>query len=140
MAIQLSQEIGGLFFIGDSKDGFGKIYYTLRDSIFDLDHTSQLIDALDLDTLTPFVLVLQTDGGPDHSIKFLTTKLASLALFVKLDLDHFLVLCGAPNGSAFNTIERAIMIVQPITRCRKSQLKKLKWMSGLRMLQRAATA
>ena len=108
----IPKEIGGSFFIGDSDDGFGKIYYTLRDSIFDpshvFDHTAQLIDALDRDSLKPFVVVLQTDGGPDHSIKFLTTKLALLAMFVLLDLDHFLVLRGAPNGSAFNAIERAM--------------------------------
>ena len=108
----IPKDIGGSFFIGDSNDGFGKIYYTLRDSIFDashvFDHTAQLIDALDRDSLKPFVLVLQTDGGPGHSIKFITTKFALLAMFVLLDLDHFLVLRGAPNGSAFNTIERAM--------------------------------
>lgn len=110
----IPKEIGGSFFVGDSNDGFGKIYFTLRDSIFDpsrvFDHTSQLIDILFRDELTPFVVVLQTDGGPDHSIKFLTTKLALLAMFIKLDLDQLLVLRGAPNGSAFNKIERAMSI------------------------------
>ena len=108
----IPKEIGGSFFIGDSVDGFGKIYYTLRDSIFDpskvFDHTSQLAYVLELDGLFPFVLVLQTDGGPDHSIKFLTTKLALLALFIGNDLDQLLVLRGAPIGSAFNKIERAM--------------------------------
>eukprot|EP00956_Cyclotella_meneghiniana_P025642 scaffold53876_cov80-Cyclotella_meneghiniana.AAC.5 len=114
----IPKEIGGSFFIGDSEDGFGKLYYTLRDSIFDpskvFDHTSQLAAVLERDGLSPFVLVLQTDGGPDHSIKFLTTKLALLALFLKLDLDQLLVLRGAPNGSAFNKIERGMSVVNGV--------------------------
>eukprot|EP00956_Cyclotella_meneghiniana_P040123 scaffold187460_cov36-Cyclotella_meneghiniana.AAC.1 len=109
----IPKEIGGSFFIGDPKEeGFGQVFYTLRDSVFDpsrvFDHTSQLIYSLEKENLNPFVLVLQTDGGPDHSIKFLNTKMALLALFLKMNLDHLLVLRGAPNGSAYNKIERAM--------------------------------
>ena len=108
----IPKSIGDSFFIGGSTDGYGQLFYTLRDAVFDpskvFDHTSQLIYSLKEEELNPFVLVLQTDGGPDHSIKFLTTKMALLALFIVMDLDHLLVLRGAPNGSAYNKIERAM--------------------------------
>ena len=108
----IPNEVGGSFFMGDEDDGNGGLFYTLRDAIFDasriFDHTAQLIDCVKRSSLNPFVLVLQTDGGPDHSIKFASTKNAMIALFMSLDLDHLVVLRGAPNGSAYNKIERAM--------------------------------
>jgi hypothetical protein len=104
--------IGGSFFMGDEDDGNGRLFYTLRDAVFDpsriFDHTAQLVDCVKRSDLNPYVLVLQTDGGPDHSIKFATTKNAMIALFKILNLDHLLILRGAPNGSAYNKIERAM--------------------------------
>ena len=88
---------------------------TLRDATFDpskvLDHCAQLIDALRKKGLSPTVLVLQTDGGPDHSLKRVATKLALIATFKELDIDHLVVLRGAPNGSARNKIERAMSVL-----------------------------
>eukprot|EP00956_Cyclotella_meneghiniana_P041453 scaffold227870_cov37-Cyclotella_meneghiniana.AAC.2 len=110
LVCNIPDSIGGSFFMGDEESGNGEMFYTLRDAIFDpstvFDHTAQLIDCLRRLDKRPFVLVLQTDGGPDHSIKFANTKNAMVALFVKLDLDHLVVLRGAPNGSAYNKIER----------------------------------
>ena len=68
----------------------------------------QRLDVISRQELAPVVLVLQTDAGPDHSMKRMKTKLALIALFKKLDLDHLFILRGAPNGSAFNKIERAM--------------------------------
>ena len=45
---------------------------------------------------------MQTDGGPDHSLKRVAVKLALIALFKELDLDRLVALRGAPNGSASN--------------------------------------
>lgn len=88
---------------------------TLRDAIFDpsnvYDHCAQLIDAVREKGLKPTVLVLQTDGGPDHSLKRLATKMALIALFKELDIDHLAVLRSAPNGSAGNKIERAMSVL-----------------------------
>ncbi len=56
-------------------------------------------------------LVLQTDGGSDHNIKFLRTKLALMSLFQKLDVDRFVVLRGAPYGSFLNVAERAMSLL-----------------------------
>ena len=70
-----------------------------------------MIDALHKRGLNPTVLVLQTDGGPDHSLKRMATKLALVATFKELDLDHLVVLRGAPNGSARNKVERAMSVL-----------------------------
>ena len=57
------------------------------------------------------VLLLQTDGGPDHNLSFLRTKLALVALFIAIDVDHFVALRGAPHGSYLNTVERCMSLL-----------------------------
>lgn len=75
------------------------------------DHCAQLIDCLRTKGLTPIVLVVQTDGGPDHSLKGVAIKLALVAVFKELDIDHFAVLRGALNGSVRNKIERSMSVL-----------------------------
>ena len=62
----------GSFLIGDN-DGVVQIFVTVHDAIFDpsnvFDHCAQLIDTLRMKGLNPIVLILQTDGGPNHSMK-----------------------------------------------------------------------
>ena len=110
----IPNDISGSFFIGD-KDSIGQIFVTLKDATFDasnvFDHCAQLIDTLCNKGLTPTVLVLQTDGGPDHSLTRVATKFAMIAVFKDLDLDHLVILRGAPNGSARNKIERAMSVL-----------------------------
>ena len=57
------------------------------------------------------MLVLQTDGGPDHSIKRFMTKLALIATFCELSVDHLVVIRCAANGSAANKVERGMSIL-----------------------------
>ena len=111
----------GSFFTGD-KEGYRQVFVTLQDAIFDpyevFDHTAQLIDVLERKELTPTVFVLQTDGGPDHSLKRLKTKLALMAFFIEMDLDHLVVLCSVPNGSVYDKIERAMSPLNlPLLHC-----------------------
>ena len=102
----IPKDVTGSFFIGSDEDGYGQIFVTLRDATFDpsqvFDHCAQLIDCLRRKGLDPTVLVLQTDGGPDHSLKRAATKLACIAMFKELDIDHLVVLRGAPNGCSLN--------------------------------------
>ena len=89
---------------------------TLRDAMFEpshiFDHCAQLIDTLwKTKELNPTVLVLQTDGGPDHSLKRVAVQLALIGMFVELGLDHLIALRGAPNGSARNKIERPMSVL-----------------------------
>ena len=111
----IPKDITGSFFIGANKEGYGQIFVTLRDATFDpsevFDHCAQLIDVLRRKGLEPTVLVLQTDGGPDHSLKRCAVKMACIAMSKELDLDHLVVLRGAPNGSARNKVERAMSVL-----------------------------
>ncbi len=75
------------------------------------DHCAQLIDVVKHHGLTPTVLVLQTDGGPDHSLKRVAVKNALCALFRLLNLDRLIVLRCAPNGSAANFVERSMSVL-----------------------------
>lgn len=112
----IPDEIDGSFF-GGGADGDGEIRVVLRDAVFDPSnvfcHSAQLVAAMEdrYPDTKPAVLLLQTDGGPDHNITFLKTRLALLATFVKLDLDHFVAIRGAPHGSWLNTVERAMSIL-----------------------------
>ena len=62
-------DMSGSFFVGDK----GQLYVTLKESIFYPSevfvHCVQLIDVLNAAGRKPTVLLLQTDGGPDHSLK-----------------------------------------------------------------------
>lgn len=108
-------DMSGSFFVGDEETGYGQIYVTLTDAVFDpseiFDHCAQLIDALEDKKLKPTVLVLQTDGGPDHSLRRVAVKLALVALFLELSLDRLVVLRCAPNGSAGNPVERSMSVL-----------------------------
>ncbi|KAL7550297.1 hypothetical protein ACHAWF_013536 [Thalassiosira exigua] len=110
----IPKDITGSFFIGDEQ-GHGQIFVTMRDAIFDpseiFDHCAQLIDAIRSKGLSPTVLVLQTDGGPDHSLKRVAVKLALTALFKELNLDRLVVLRCAPNGSASDIVERSMSVL-----------------------------
>ena len=71
--------ISGSFFSGGD-DGFGQIFVTIHDAIFEpskvYNHTAQLIDVIVKLEVAPAVLTLQTDCGGDHSIKRVATQLA----------------------------------------------------------------
>ena len=110
----IPKDVSESFFIG-GEDGYGQLFVTLRDAVFDpsevYDHCAQLVVTLRDKGLNPKVLVLQTDGGPDHSLKRMATKFALIATFSELDLDRLVALRGAPNGSASNKVERGMCIL-----------------------------
>ena len=110
----IPSDLSGSFFIGD-EDGNGQIFVTLKDATFDpsnvFDHCAQLVDTIRKMAMNPTVLLLQTDGGPDHSLTRCATKFAVIAMCKELDLDHIVVLRGAPNGSARNKVERAMSVL-----------------------------
>ena len=112
-------------FFGGGEEGDGEITVTLNDATFNKSdvfvHTAQLL--LDLRTRPAepgseksaadelMVLLLQTDGGPDHNLTFLRSRLALVGLFLLLDVDAMKILRGAPQGSSLNTVERCMAIL-----------------------------
>lgn len=117
-------EYDGSFFAG-GEAGDGEITVTLNDATFNKSdvfvHTAQLL--LDLRTRPAepeseksaadelMVLLLQTDGGPDHNLNFLRSRLALMGMFLLLDVDAMDILRGAPQGSSLNTVERCMSIL-----------------------------
>ena len=57
------------------------------------------------------MLLLYTDGGPDHRSTYMSVKLSMIALFRSLDLDMLVALQTAPSNSWANPVERIMSIV-----------------------------
>ena len=57
-----------------------------------------MIDTLGKVEIAVTVLVFQTDGGPDHSLKRVATKFSLVAMAQRFDVDHLIVLRCAPKG------------------------------------------
>ena len=57
------------------------------------------------------VLLLYTDGGPDHSITFMTVILALLCLFLTGDLDFIIAARTCPQQSWKNCVEKIMCIL-----------------------------
>lgn len=56
------------------------------------------------------VLVLYTDGGPDHRLTYLSVQLALIGLFQRLKLDALRAACTASCHSQKNPVERVMSI------------------------------
>ena len=57
------------------------------------------------------MLLIYTDGGPDHRCTYMSVKLAYISLFLNLDLDVLVALRTAPSNSWANPVERIMSIV-----------------------------
>lgn len=57
------------------------------------------------------ILLLYTDGGPDHHCTYMSVKLSIIALFLEMDLDCVIALRTAPSNSWANPVERIMSIV-----------------------------
>jgi hypothetical protein len=101
----------------DPRDSFyqGNVYIHVKDKIFEpssaMRHAAETVLVLreqseDLITLEAPILIKYSDGGPDHRTTFATVQVASVAMFVALDLDMLIALRTAPNQSYINPCER----------------------------------
>ena len=63
-----------------------------------------------LGTVKP-ILVLYTDGGPDHRLTYLSVQLSLLAIFKELDLDFLCAVRTPPQHSWKNPVERIMSIL-----------------------------
>jgi hypothetical protein len=108
----------------NAKDSFfsGQPYVTIKDKIFEpsnpFRHASELLHIIRRDfseqddlAMDKPVLILFTDGGPDHRPTFETVKLSLLSLFIQLDLDMLIALRTAPYNSWVNLAERVMPIL-----------------------------
>ena len=54
------------------------------------------------------MLLLYTDGGPDHRVNFLSVQLSYVALFLTRDLDYLVAVRTPPYNSWKNPAERVM--------------------------------
>lgn len=106
----------------DSRESFfqGQGCVTTKDKIFQpsnpLRHATELMNIMSsLDTPEQdegkSVLIVFTDGGPDHRVTYDTVKLSLLSIFMEMDLDMLIALRTAPNNSWVNPAERLMSIL-----------------------------
>jgi hypothetical protein len=102
------------------EDGFysGAVNVTLKDKIFEpsssMRHAGELVRLLrgkkelsqDGVNLDKPILMLYSDGGPDHRTNYVSVKVAAILVFVALDLDMYCAVRTAPHGSWANPAER----------------------------------
>ena len=88
----------------------GQVYVGIKDSALEpssaLRHSTELSKILLQNQISSPILVLFTDGGPDHNNTFLSVKLGLIALFLQLDLDMLEAVRIAPYQSWKNPCER----------------------------------
>ena len=94
----------------------GKVYVGLKDSTFQ--HSSSIRHATELKKILSSqessvqpMLLLYTDGGPDHRLTYISAQIALLALFLQLDLDFFCAVRTPPYNSWKNPAERIMSIL-----------------------------
>lgn len=63
------------------------------------------------------MLLIYTDGGPDHRLTYLSVQLSVIALFLQLDLDVLIAARTAPCHSWANPVERVMSIVNLGLQC-----------------------
>ena len=56
----------------------------------------------------PPILLMKTDGGPDHNVTFVSVQMALSALFLHHDLDMLVAVRTAPGHSYRNPAERVM--------------------------------
>ena len=66
------------------------------------------VHKLSINTISSPVLLLHTDGGPDHSVTFGSVSVSVIAFFWSLKLDYFLALHTWPGQSFCNPVECCI--------------------------------
>lgn len=95
----------------------GQPFVCLKDAIFQpssaIRHGVELMEVLS-GTSYPAnrpVMMMYTDGGPDHRTTFISVQLAYVAIFLNLDLDAFIVLRTPPNLSVLNPAERVMSLL-----------------------------
>lgn len=103
----------------NSRDSFykGSPVVVVKDKVFDpssaLQHAAETVsylreDSEDETSARHEILVLYTDGGPDHRTNFQSVKLALVGTFVVLDLDMLVAARTAPQHSYRNPAERVM--------------------------------
>ena len=63
------------------------------------------------DQPVPPILIIYSEGGPDHCCKFLSVMYTMVHMFTKLDLDYLILARNAPGHSWRNPAERVMSVL-----------------------------
>ena len=93
----------------------GQVFVGLKNAVLEasspLRHATELGKILSQEGFSSPLLLLYTDGGPDHNLAFLTVQLSLIALFIHFDLDMIVAVKTAPYHSWKNPCERVNCIL-----------------------------
>ena len=85
LVIDIPETVDGSFYRGD-------VFVGLKENAFEpsnpVRHMTELNSILRSRQDTKPILLLYTDGGPDHRLTYISVKLSLIALFLKRDLDY----------------------------------------------------
>jgi hypothetical protein len=114
----------------------GKLYVRVKDKFFEpstpMRHSAETMEnlrgGLDVENvdqnLQQPMLLLFSDGGPDHNPTFKSVQLAALVMFMGLDLDCYIAIRCAPSQSYTNPAERCMSVLnvplQSVSLCRST--------------------
>ena len=100
--IEIPESTNGSFY-------HGQVCVGIKDSVFEASstyrHTTELNNLLTTQNDSNPVLLLYTDGGPDHRVNFLSVQLSYIALFLTRDLDYLAAVRTPPYNSWKNPAE-----------------------------------
>ena len=92
----------------------GQVFFALKEGAFEpsspIRHVTELISSLEQLATTKPMLLLYTNGGPDHRLTYLSVQVALIALFRRLDLDYLCAARTAPCHSWKNPVEHVMSI------------------------------
>ena len=93
----------------------GQVFVGIKDAMLEasspLRHSTELSKLLREQQLNNPIVLIYTDGGPDHNNTFLSVKLGLIALFLHHDLDMIEAVRTAPYQSWKNPCERVNCIL-----------------------------
>ena len=92
----------------------GRVFVGLKGSVFQssspIRHATELSKILETDNTNP-ILLLYTDGGPDHRSNYPSVQIALICLFLHLDLDFLCAIRTPPYNSWKNPAERIMSLL-----------------------------
>ena len=96
----------------------GRIFVTLKDSVFEasspLRHMmelSQVFKQAGINTILKPIVLLYTDGGPDHRSTYVSVQASLICFFLRHNLDLLVAARTAPMNSYRNPAERAMALL-----------------------------
>ena len=105
----------------------GRAFVTLKDKVLQpssaLRHAAEQSKILSSNFPDSSIVIIVSDGGPDHRLSFFSVKISLICLFIELDLDMLVAVRTCPYQSWQNIAERVMSTLnlglQNVALCRK---------------------